>query len=291
MKKRGRSPWTIRLTDDEKDHADRALEFIVDTEGFTGRKRARAEALGFIMDQALLGFPREETPTAHKTVLGSVQCPYLRSDGLNWLCDETIHKTVKRESAVLGSVTEPEIVTAKCLAHLRKKQEIQDNKIQELLAKQSIVKLAEFYKKWLTVSRDGLDVDCRMCIASLQDGNFAMSTDGKTLNCPKLREYVDIEKVCRQTVDLSKGIPPCEYFIEVVHAVTVDDMEAFKKRVQVEIAPVPCSAYGTSECPGSLNCKADLYALARINKYCPERYTPKRAVPMLESQGSEDLEV
>jgi len=282
-------PWTTRLTPDDKAHAERAIKYIIDTEGLTGKK-ARADAIRFIMDQALLGFSRDETPTAHQYVLDAVLCPYLRTDKINWLCDETVGKSIKRESAVLGSVTEPEIVIAKCQAHLRKLQEIRDEKIRDILAKQSIVKFGDFYRKMMKFSRDGLDVDFRMCIVELPDGKFTTSVDGKTLKCPKLGEYIDIETVCRQTIDLSKGVPPCEFFAEVVHSVILDEMESFKRKVEVEVTPRPCSAYSTSDCPGTSACTVDLFKLARANGYCPEQYIPKKAVPLLSSDSEPEDE-
>lgn len=281
--------FRIRVSEEDRDHAERAIKYIITTEGLTG-KTARVDALRFIMDQALLGFSRDETPTAHASVLDAVVCPYIRCDGRLWLCDETVGKSIKRESAVLGSITEPEIVIAKCQAHLRKLQEIRDEKIRDILAKQSIVKFGEFYRKMIKFSRDGLDVDLRMCIVELPDGKFTTSVDGKTLKCPKLGEYIDIEKVCRETIDLSTGVPPCEFFAEVVHSVILDEMDSFKRKVEAEVAPRPCSAYSTSDCPGSANCTVDLFKLARANFYCPEQFTPKSAVPLLTSDEAPDEE-
>ena len=145
-------PFTIRITQEDKDHADRALQYIIDTEGFDG-KDARGQALRFIMDQALLGFHRTETPTRISGGLDDIDCHYLRRVALDWVCGETMKK--KKEPTILGQDTE--MVVAGCLDCIRKKEELRAQAIEKLLMKASVVKMREFYIQFMKLAHDGLE--------------------------------------------------------------------------------------------------------------------------------------
>jgi len=284
-------PFTIRVPQEDKDHALRALQYIIDTEGFDG-KDARAQALRFIMDQALLGFHRTETPTRISAGLDDIDCHYLRRVGLDWVCGETMKK--KKEPKVLGSQSDTDFVVAGCLDCIRKKEELRAQEIEKLLMKASIVKMREFYIQFMKLAHDGLDVDCLMCRGDLLNGKIIMSIDGTTLQCPLLDDqYVDIKAVCLEKVNPQRG-KGCEYFIAVAHNVHLDSMGIIRRQeVPVHFIPTPCFDY-EKKCPGVDECTVNLFALAKINKYCPFRFTPGPAralLPVLpDEEPEEDLD-
>ena len=269
-------PFTIRVPQEDKDHALRALQFIIDTEGFDG-KDARAKALRYIMDQALLGFHRTETPSRIAGGLDNIDCHYLRRVGLDWVCGETMAK--KKEPTILGPDTE--MVVAGCLDCIRKKEELRAQAIDKLLMKASIVKMREFYIQFMKLAHDGLDVDCLMCRGDLLNGKIIMSIDGTTLQCPLLDDqFVDIKAVCLEKVNPQRG-KGCEYFIAVAHNVHLDDMGIIRRQeVPIHFMPTPCNDY-EKNCPGVDECTVNIFALAKINKYCPFRYTPSPARSLL----------
>lgn len=277
-KKGGRRPYTIRL--DEETHAlfDKAIESVTESDGLSGMS-SRGDAVKIILHLFFLGAPENKIPRSN--LKWRVDCHYLRRDhGLDaWVCDETVLK--KRASTVLGN--DNEVVLAMCSAHLRKIREIQDQKIQLIRAKKTVAKAIEFYKKFMTIAEDGFGAGCFICTAMhYEKGELRISDDNKTLYCHKLGKPVDIKTVCRENINTSTGVPPCESFFEFVHAVYFDDIEEFKD-VDPQIGQTPCSAYGTSECPGAHQCTEDLVALAGMHKYCPHRYS-ETGVPLLEEQ-------
>jgi hypothetical protein len=265
---------------EDKNHAERALQFTIETEGFSGEKDERALALRFIMDQALLGFSREDTPQAIRNVLDVVKCPYLRRGVSSYLCGETMKK--KKEATDLG--VEPELVIAGCLDCIRKKEEERALEIEKILMKASIVKMREFFVQFMKLSYDGLGVDLSMCRGALLNGMAIISVDGVTLRCPHLdNQYVEIDKVCLQKVNPKLGLG-CEFFIKLEHFVDLDDMGIIqRKEVPIRFTPQPCSDSIEDRCPGVDECNINQRNLAKANKYCPERYKPGDIVPLLEA--------
>lgn len=279
---KARKPWTIRLDDGESSSLNESIKKAEDTEGFTGGT-ARRKGLLFLANHYLHGPPEKEILGSILDLERRINCDYLRRDHVlnEWVCDETVAKSVKRASAVLGN--DPEVVLAKCEGHKLKVQELANQKIRDILTKQSVAKIIKFYKQFLKVSRVGFDVNCFICRADLPNGNMVISLDGVRLKCKNLdMDLVNIEKVCRQAVDLSKGVTQCGYFLDVVHAVHLDDIEALKKEINVEVRALPCDTYDTSECLGLPMCSVNMESLARNGRYCPMSHSPKMVVPLLE---------
>ena len=280
----GQKQFVIRLKDEERTRVDNAIDYIIQTDGLTGT-RAKQRALVLICDRALLGFSPTSTPGEDLRVLESVNCPYLRRELDDWVCDETIGTTNKRESAILGD--DNEVVIAKCQAHLLRKQELKNEKIETLLAKSSLVKMKEFFRQFLRVAKDGLDVPLYMCRASWMDGSILVSKDGVSLRCSLTdNQIVSISGVCRERVDPETGSTPCRYFLDLSHTVTLDSVDDLRKKVDIQIAPLPCPKYPNS-CPGAGDCTENPESLAVNGRYCPETY-PRNAPALLESLKTED---
>ena len=273
---------------EDKGHAERALQFIIETEGFAGKNHERARALRFIMDQALLGFPRDPSPQTRTNVEELIQCEYNRRsrppDIPGWLCGETMKK--KKAPTHLGS--DPEYVIAGCLDWIRKKAELRALEVEKALMKASIVKMREFYIQFMKLSYDGLGVDLMMCRGSLLDGLAIISTDGVHLRCPLMdNQYVEVEKVCLQKVNPELGLG-CEFFIKLEHLVHLDDMGIIqRKEVPVQFTPRPCSDSVEDTCPGLDACEINQMNLAKANLFCPMRYRPGDILPALEAPQEE----
>ena len=270
---------------EDKNHAERALQFTIETEGFSGEKDERALALRFIMDQALLGFSRDDSPQAIRNVLDVIKCGYIRRGVSSWLCGETFKK--KKEATDLG--VDPELVIAGCLDCIRKSEELRALEVEKILMKASIVKMREFFVQFMKLSYDGLGVDLSMCRGALLNGLAIISVDGVTLRCPLLdNQYVEIDKVCLQKVNPKLGLG-CEFFIKLEHFVDLDDMGIIRrKEVPVRFTPQPCSDSIEGECPGVDACNRNQRNLAKANRYCPERYKPGDIVPALEGHVEEE---
>lgn len=272
---------TFRLAPSEKRDVNRAIDHIIETEEITGRG-ARSDALIIISERALLGFTIDSTPGSVSETLTVIECDYLRYAPPRFYCLETVAK--KKEAADLGY--DAASVEANCTACLRKKDELRNLMIEKLLMRQSVARIATFYKRFVKISRDGFDVDCTLCLAETGKGHIVISQDGDILDCPILEnQAVAIEDVCKVKVN-PDGSSPCRFLVTFPHLATLDDMGIDQTQIYDEITPTPCHSFEQDECPGLDGCTVNLTALARINKYCPHRYTApggRTVKPLLEA--------
>ena len=154
--------------------------------------------------------------------LKQINCKYLRyeSEIEGFVCNEDFFK--KKKGIVIGA--NPDLIIQRCNDCRQGKQDLLEQKKDEELRKKSIMKLLNLTKAISQFAHNGFEVDIMLCTAPLKkEGSIQCSYNGEHMNCIlKENELMNIEKVCKQTINPKTLTQPCQYLISLQHAPRFD---------------------------------------------------------------------
>ena len=161
------------------------------------------------------------------------ECNFLNFSNETWECLEPMG-TSKKPIPLGDSDIDVKI---KCKACFEGHQIAENERLKRLLERGNIVKLTDFYKEFLALTKHGFSVGCIMCKGDLLDKNrVIVSRDGEVIYCPlQNMDIVNIKEICEEVIDTANKTKGCQYLIQFTHHVAYKGSTA-EERIK-EILP------------------------------------------------------
>jgi len=171
-------------------------------------------------------------PPNVQDVILSIDCEYMQYTDETFYCLEKFGKQKKKNLLAIA----PYEVNVLCTSCKQAKIDEHNSMIAKEQRKESVKKLVDFARKFMSVTEEGFLTTTYMCTCNIIEGDVKFSRDGKTLICPLIdNEMVSIQDSCFSALNPKTEQPPCQYLIPLEHKamITPEDMEKMNLTIPV----------------------------------------------------------
>lgn len=221
MSKQLVSQINFKLDADKKKYVETTLDII----GKQKNIESRGETLYLVLKT--YNDTMKQQANVDYSRIKPFECNFLVHYNDEWNCNEPMSTTKK--PIQLGD--EVEIIRSKCRACFEGHSIAENERKRKLLERSNIIKLQDFYKDFLALTKHGFNVDCVMCKGLLLDKNTViMSRDGESIYCPHQdMAIVNINDICKEVTNTGNKSKGCEYLISLEHHVNFKDSDVEEK--------------------------------------------------------------